>query len=117
MFSSSPAFTIARSQLFLLRALASVDSVPSALKKARSLTLTAPPVPLAPKSSLCHPERSEGSGFLLSPCSPAAKLFTFHTSEKHARKPFRKCSFKTKDLKPFRMNIYGKTPGGWGSYC
>ena len=38
--------------------------------------------------------------------------FRIRTSVKSARNPFRMSSFKTKDLKLFRMSIYKKTGGG-----
>jgi hypothetical protein len=45
------------------------------------------------------------------------KLFIIYIYEKYARNPFRMRIFKTQDLRPFRIRIYGKTPRGVGSYC
>jgi hypothetical protein len=61
-----------------------------------------------------HPERSEGSAFLsflgtryslfATHCSLLSAIsFTIRTSAKPARNPCRMRSFKTQDLKPFRM--------------
>jgi len=44
--------------------------------------------------------------------SPITKSFTIRTSEKSARNSLRIRTYKTQDLKPFRMNTYEKTGGG-----
>ena len=70
-------------------------------------------------ASRCHPERSEGSAFLLRVASPAinhrpriAKPLRIRTYEKPAPNPFRIRTSKTQDLKPFRMNTYEKRGRG-----
>lgn len=93
----------------------------------------APTPPLSSRATRPKvPTTSEKICFFLSSCSryfppslitdhgtPATRLspsvtksFTMRTSEKHARNSFRMRSFKTKDLKLFRMNSSEKTPGG-----
>jgi hypothetical protein len=124
--------------------------------------LTSPPVPPSNRSLLlgalcvsafsflplgCHPERSEGSAFRLSPiralsrnafnscspwpfniptfkpsnlqptpfsCHPVPNPFKIRISAKRACNPCRMRSFKTQDLKPFRMCSYEKTGRGGG---
>jgi hypothetical protein len=44
----------------------------------------------------------------------SSKPFRIRISKKYARKSHRIRTSKTQDLKPFRICIYEKTPGGWG---
>jgi hypothetical protein len=46
-----------------------------------------------------------------------SKLFRIHTTAKHTHKPFGIRTFKTQDLKPFRIRIYEKRGRGEGYPC
>jgi hypothetical protein len=72
-----------------------------------------------PRRQRSRSERSEGSAslpILATLHSPfATKSFTIRTSAKRARNSFTMNTSKTKDLKPFRIRTYEKTPGGEGA--
>ena len=76
---------------------------------------------LTPIESYSYRNRERGWGH----CLPARFLNAFlHSAtvnsnrirsyEKYPRNPLRMCSFKTQDLKPFRIRIYKKRPGEGG---
>src|ERR1700676_5492885 len=75
------------------------------------------PFPLPSESA-----RSFSSSFRSLRTPPLSNLPTFlranscriRTCEKCAPNPFRICTYKTQDLKPFRIRTYEKIPGGGG---